>query len=190
MTPRESSMRRWLSAALGAFAILAATGGVVLADGRPTKLSPGDGAVLATRPAEVSVETGEEMSVKAGDNDLVVRDSANAQVTPEHATVAASRKQMSLQLPATLPVGTYTVQWFTVSGHDGHAASGKWSFTYDPSKPASAGTQRSAIAPDAHDDADVHADDDAGTNLGIPLAAAAVAVAVIGGAFLVAWRRG
>ncbi len=188
MNIRTNPVQRRIAAAICALAFAAASS-VALADALPTKLTPGDGAVLATRPTEVSVEIAEAVSAKAGDNDLVVRDGAGVAVTAEHATVGASRKAMTLTLPSALPVGTYAVQWFTVSADDGHAMSGQWKFTYDPAKPASMGAQPPASAAAQH--ADDHADEPAArSGLLLPLAVGLLVLALVGGGFVFARRRG
>lgn len=186
--PANNELTRRGVSIIAALVLLVTGSGVVLADALPTKLTPGDGAVLADRPSEVSIEIGEDVSSKAGDNDLVVRDSSGSPVTAEHATVATSHRQMTLKLPVTLPVGTYTVQWFAVSAHDGHASSGQWKFTYDPTKTASSGTQPSARG----DHADEHADEPASSGAGLllPVGAAMVVLGLLGAGVMLARRRG
>lgn len=111
----------------------------VFAHAGPTSVSPGSGAVLNTPPTQVAMDTAEPMALVAGDNDLVVTGPSGV-VSQNPATINSSQSHISVQLQPNLATGTYTVAWHTVSGADGDAASGTWSFVYDPSKPASAGS--------------------------------------------------
>jgi methionine-rich copper-binding protein CopC len=142
-----SAIHRWprrLAAVIGGAILAVMLIQSAFAHAMPIRVSPGQDAVLTKAPTEIAVDTGERMSAKAGDNDLVVRDSKGASVTTAHAVVDGTAMHMSLALPSTLAAGTYTVQWFTLSADDGEDASGTWSFTYDPTGTASAGTQPAA----------------------------------------------
>jgi len=136
-------MRRLAAAVATIVALAAAT--VVLgavsafAHADPTAVSPGSGAVLNTPPTQVAMDTAEPMSRVAGDNDLVVTGPGGV-VSQNPATIDSSQSHISVRLQSNLATGTYTVAWHTVSGADGDAASGTWSFVYDPSKPASPGS--------------------------------------------------
>jgi methionine-rich copper-binding protein CopC len=133
-------MKVTLLPAVAAVALCLALTGVAFAHAKPTTVSPGDGAVLSTAPTQVTMDTGEKMTTNPGDNTLIVVDAGGTQVTTVAATVdPTTQSTMTVPLPAGLAVGTYTVKWATVSGDDGEAASGSWSFTYDPSKPATPG---------------------------------------------------
>jgi copper resistance protein C len=123
--------------ALAAATLLGATS--AFAHAEPSAVTPAAGAVLNTAPTQVTMDTVEEMSLVAGSNDLVVTGPSGV-VSKNPATVDAStHSHISVQLQTGLATGLYTVAWHTVSGDDGDAASGTWTFTYDPSKPASAG---------------------------------------------------
>ena len=112
----------------------------VLAHAEPAKVAPGDGAVLNTAPLEVLIEMSQEMARQAGANDIDVVDASGREVTTVSAVVDnGNRKKLSVVLPSVLPVGTYTVNWKTLSADDGDPAQGSLSFTYDPSKPPSPG---------------------------------------------------
>ena len=136
-------MRRLAAAVATIVALAAAT--VVLgavsafAHADPTAVSPGSGAVLNTPPTQVAMVTAEPMALVAGDNDLVVTGPGGV-VSQNPATIDSSQSHISVRLQSNLATGTYTVAWHTVSGADGDAASGTWSFVYDPSKPASPGS--------------------------------------------------
>jgi methionine-rich copper-binding protein CopC len=110
----------------------------------PTKLQPGDDAVVTTAPTEVSLDTGEAMQDKPGANDLIVDDANGKTVTTTAASVDATRKHMSVPLPKSLAVGRYGIRWFTVSADDGEADSGAWHFTYDPAQQPKVGGQPKA----------------------------------------------
>ena len=117
MTSQTASRVRGVAALIRAPALLAGSSGSAHAEAVP-RLTPAHSGVLTTRATQVSGEIGEEVSSNAGDTDLIVRNAASAPVTPQHVTVAASLKVMSLALPA----GTYTVHWPTVAP----AMSGRW----------------------------------------------------------------
>jgi copper resistance protein C len=121
--------------AVVAGALWLALAGVAFAHAEPTTVSPGDGAVLSTPPTQITMDTAEKMTTNAGDNTLIVVDASGKTVTTAAAVVdPATQSTLTVAVPAGLAVGTYTVKWATVSGADGDAASGSWSFTYDPSK--------------------------------------------------------
>jgi methionine-rich copper-binding protein CopC len=109
------------------------------AHARPAAVSPGDGAVLSAAPSVVTLTTSEEVSHNATDNSLALLASDGSTVASGY-TVDSAHTTMTLTVPAGLAVGEYTVRWVTTSADDGDAATGTWSFTYDPSKPASAGS--------------------------------------------------
>lgn len=113
----------------------------VFAHAEPAKFTPGNGAILTAVPAEVSLDTTEEMSSKPGDNDLIVDNAQGQKVTTSAASVDAAHLHMSVPLPAGLPNGAYSVRWYTVGADDGHPAQGKWTFTVDPAGKPVAGTQ-------------------------------------------------
>jgi len=126
------------AATLAAVALLGATS--AFAHAEPSAVTPAVGAVLNTAPSQVTMDTAEEMTLVAGSNDLVVTGPAGV-VSNNPATVdPANHSHISVQLKSNLAAGVYTVAWHTVSGDDGDAASGTWTFIYDPSKPTSAGS--------------------------------------------------
>lgn len=113
---------------------------IAYAHAEPAKVTPGDGAVLSSPPAEVTIEMSQEMARQTGANDIDVIDAAGKEVTTVAAVIDnGNRKKISVVLPSTLAVGLYTVKWKTVSADDGDAAEGSFSFTYDPSKPPNGG---------------------------------------------------
>ena len=129
----------------GAAACLAVTG--AWAHSEPAKISPGDGAVLNTVPAQIVFEMSQDMA-RQNDasgkpaNDISVFDASGKQVTTAPAVIDdADRKKLTVAMPPTLAVGTYTMKWKTLSADDGDPANGQFTFTYDPSKPAATGTE-------------------------------------------------
>ncbi len=127
-----------IAAALLALAAFTA----VFAHAEPATVKPGDGAVLNAAPSQVAIQMTQEMARQAGANDIQVFDAAGKQVTTAAAVIDNSdRRKISVALPSGLAVGTYTVKWKTLSADDGDTANGQLSFTYDPSKPPSAGTE-------------------------------------------------
>ncbi len=103
------------------------------AHAEPTRVSPGDGAVLTEPPVEVVFEMSQEMARQAGQNDIDVFDAIGNEVTTIAAVIDnANRKVLSVSLPANLAPGEYTVQWKTLSSEDGDPDSGSTTFTFDP----------------------------------------------------------
>lgn len=129
-----------LSIALGTIVAVLGAWSVAYAHADPNNVFPGDGAVLSTAPTQVYMDTVEPM-VSRPDSDLNVYNASGVKVNTASAVLSSSNtSHISVALPAGLPVGTYTAQWKTVSALDGDDASDSWSFTYDPSKPSSAGS--------------------------------------------------
>jgi methionine-rich copper-binding protein CopC len=169
------------------------------AHAEPATVTPGNNAVLATRPTQVTIEMSQDMARQAGANDIVVADATGKQVTTAVATIDDSdRKKLSVPLPNDLAVGVYTVNWKTLSADDGDAANGTFQFTYDPAKPPAAGTvtlsdtnvgtpATAAAKPPA---LDASGGSDNGTSW-VLFAAVAVGMLVIGagGTFLLVNRR-
>jgi len=128
-----------LVAALAALALLA----VALAHAEPARITPGDGAVLASRPSQVEIEMSQELARQVGANDIDVIDASGKEVTAVAAVIDnANRRKISVPLPSDLPVGIYIVKWKTLSADDGDAASGQLGFTFDPARPPSPGKEQ------------------------------------------------
>lgn len=161
-----------------------------LAHAEPAKVTPGDGAVLASPPAEVIIEMTQDMARQTGANDIDVFDAAGNEVTKIAAGIDnANRRKLTVGLPSDLAVGTYTVKWKTLSADDGDPAEGSLTFTYDPSKPPSPGKQDLAEgstgavptqAPAPEDAAPVTIGGGGGGTSWILVAAVAVGMFVIG----------
>ena len=125
------------AAALSLFAV-----SLVFAHAEPATVKPGQDSVLTTAPTEIVMLMSQEMARQAGANDIVVQNSAGAEVTKQPAAIdATDRKKLSVPLPAGLAPGTYTVRWRTTSADDGDTASGNYSFKYDPTGTASPGKE-------------------------------------------------
>lgn len=108
----------------------------------PAKITPGDGAVLLSSPARVTIEMSQELARQAGSNDIDVFSSSGAEITTEPAAIdSKDRRIISVGLPAPLAPGKYTVKWKTLSSEDGDPADGELSFTIDPEGPANAGNE-------------------------------------------------
>jgi copper resistance protein C len=132
-------MKRILLVAAAAASLTFVAG--AFAHAEPATVTPGNGAVLATPPTQVVIETSEDMARQPGANDIVVRDAVGKTVTTQAAAIDdTDRRKLSVPLPSGMAVGTYTISWKTLSADDGDAADGTFSFTYDPSKPPLAGT--------------------------------------------------
>lgn len=138
-------MRILVLLAAAAAALLVVT--QAFAHAEPARVTPGDGAVLALAPKQVAIDMSQEMARQAGANDIEVFDASGRKVTTAAATVDnADRKRITVPLPADLPTGTYQVRWKTLSADDGDAASGSFSFTIDPQRTPTAGTE--VVRPD------------------------------------------
>lgn len=108
----------------------------------PERVLPGSGAVLNDPPAEVVLLMTQEMTRQAGANDIDVFDATGQEITTVAATIDnADRRRLTVLLPATIAPGEYTVRWKTLSAEDGDTAEGSYSFTFDPERPANAGTE-------------------------------------------------
>ncbi len=115
---------------------------LVFAHAEPTRVTPGDGAVLNEPPLEVVFEMSQEMARQDGQNDIDVLDAAGNEVTTIAAVIDnADRKRLSVALPSNLEPGEYTVEWKTLSAEDGDPDSGSTTFTYDPSAAADPGQE-------------------------------------------------
>ncbi len=115
---------------------------VALAHAEPSKVTPGDGAVLAAGPREVVIEMSQDMARQADANDIDVFDASGKEVTAVAATIDdTDRSKLSVPLPADLANGVYTIKWKTLSADDGDPANGQLSFTVDPARPPSAGKE-------------------------------------------------
>jgi len=88
---------------------------------------PAAGAVLPIPPAEVQIWFTEPL--EPAFTRAVLYDAAGQLVETPDAVVANDPYQLSLELPADLPDGAYTVQWENISTADGHPAEGFFSFT-------------------------------------------------------------
>jgi methionine-rich copper-binding protein CopC len=188
----------WVVVAAAIMALTFVAG--VMAHAEPATVTPGDGAVLNTPPAQIIIETTQEMARQAGANDIQIVDASGKTFpTPPARIDDNDRKKLTLEVPPGLPVGIYTVKWQTLSADDGDAADGTLSFTFDPSKPPSPGkTQlQASTGPVTTAVARPAALKGGPTNAGPPgttwivLAAGAMAALVIisGGAFLLVTKN-
>ena len=112
------------------------------AHAEPSKVQPGQDAVLTAAPTQVVIEMSQEMARQDGANDIVVQDESGKTLTTEPAVIDnADRRKLTVPLPAGLGPGTYTVRWRTLSADDGDTASGNYSFKVDPSGTANPGKE-------------------------------------------------
>ena len=108
----------------------------------PAKIAPGDGAVLVSSPARVTIEMSQELARQAGSNDIDVFSSTGAEITTESAVIdSKDRRIISVGLPSPLAPGKYAVKWKSLSSEDGDPAEGELSFTVDPAGPANPGNE-------------------------------------------------
>jgi methionine-rich copper-binding protein CopC len=111
-----------------------ALGGAVsaFAHAEPDTVSPGEGAVVTSPPAEVVIVMSQEV-VRGDQTGIDVFDAEGNEVSAVEAVVDnGDRRRVSVALPASLAPGVYTVRWRTLSAEDGDTANGEYSFTYDP----------------------------------------------------------
>jgi copper transport protein len=94
------------------------SGGVVTAHAELLEITPADGAIVATAPAEVVLRWSEPVSLTGGS--ARVLDDAAGVVSGEPVIDGTT---LSIPLPAGLAAGTYTVAWDVIS-EDSHPISG------------------------------------------------------------------
>lgn len=90
---------------------------------------PEDGQVLAQSPSQVKALFSEELETQT--STLLVIDSGGNQVDNGDGGADLNNlehKTMLVSLPPSLPNGTYTVQWTSVSAEDGDAEQGEFTF--------------------------------------------------------------
>ena len=100
----------------------------------PAKITPGDGAVLTSGPARVTIEMTQELARQPGANDIDLLGPDGTEVTTEPAVLdATDRRLISVAVPPALPPGKYTIRWKSLSTEDGDPATGEeYGFTIDP----------------------------------------------------------
>jgi copper transport protein len=89
--------------------------------------TPANGDIVATEPSTVTATFTEH--VEPSESTMELFDSTGRQVTGPKLSVSSDKYSMSLTMPASLPNGTYSVLWRTLSADDGHTAEGYFSFT-------------------------------------------------------------
>lgn len=142
-------MRGFVLSLLGAMGALGAVA-IAFAHAEPATVKPGDGAVLNQPPTEIVIVMTQEMARQSGGNDISVFDASGTRINTASAVIDNNdRKRITVALPVNLPVGVYTVKWKTLSADDGDPANGQYTFTYDPSKPPSAGKEALVDVPAA-----------------------------------------
>src|SRR5262249_8385402 len=133
---------RLLAGASVGLALWAAAFGSAAAHAEPARATPGDGAVLAQPPPQVVIDMTQDMARQAGANDIQGLAAAGQQGAAAPAPIDnTDRRKLTVDLPANLAVGTYTVKWKTLSADDGDAADGTMTFVYDPSRAPSPGKE-------------------------------------------------
>lgn len=96
--------------------------------------APGDGETIADAPARVDVWFTQELFRREGANTLVVTAADGTRVDADDVVIDdADRTHMSVGLRPTLPPGTYTVAWTSLSAIDGDTDEGTFIFQIDPS---------------------------------------------------------
>lgn len=154
------------------------------AHARPVRVVPGHGAVLSASPAEVEIETSEDMERTAGANEIVVTDASGKTVTTGTATVdAGNRRRLTAPLAASLPAGDYTIRWKTLSAADGEADQGTFTFRVDPGATPIPG--RSDLALPTAVPGTAESDGDGGPSVVLIAAIALGAVAVVAFAWFI-----
>lgn len=103
------------------------------AHARYLRSEPGAGALVASAPRRVDIWFTQELFRRQGENWIRV---FGAQEQPVHAGEAVidddDRTHMWVELEAGLPLGTYRVEWRTLSAEDGDTDEGEFRFSYDP----------------------------------------------------------
>src|SRR5579864_4095011 len=94
----------------------------------PVKSDPADGDVLAVPPQSVTLWFDEQPS-SPPQSQIAVFDANFNQVDQKDSHLAAQdNRQLIVDLPGSLPAGTYTVRWSALSAMDGHFTTGAFVF--------------------------------------------------------------
>ena len=139
-TPASSPLRRGVLAALALLLVLCAlavSSTSAQAHAFLEQSDPEANAVLPDVPESVRLWFTEPLEVQYSLAELF--DSNGRRVEAEPSSIGADPYQMTLNLPADLPPGTYSVQWRNVSTADGHPEQGYVPFTI--------GTQQNVVVP-------------------------------------------
>jgi methionine-rich copper-binding protein CopC len=116
-------IQRLLAASVFAFAAIATS--AALAHAKLESSEPPAGSTLSRAPKEIRLKFNE--AIEPAFSKITLADTNNAGVALPQANVdAADATTMSAALPA-LRAGEYHVQWTTMT-HDGHKATGEFSF--------------------------------------------------------------
>ncbi len=136
----NSTVERGLAAlTLAMFAVVALAGGA-LAHAEPARAIPPIGGSAAVAPAQVEIWFSEEATnataIKVFGPDGVRVDLGNTKLDLED----AQRVHVTVDLLKNLDPGIYRVEWSSVSGTDGDAANGTYSFAIGVGTPAASPT--------------------------------------------------
>jgi methionine-rich copper-binding protein CopC len=124
MTTRSTQARVLALAAIAAFLLLFPT--IAAAHAELDVPTPKDGATVEGSPDEVSGTFTQKINPDG--SSLVLRDTNNAVVARGGPDPDDDKRMVISDLPE-LAIGSYEVQWTTVSAEDGELARGTWSFT-------------------------------------------------------------
>lgn len=146
MLPKTSRLR-YLSLAVIAPLLIAFAGSRAHAGGRHlalVKSDPANAAKLTKSPKAIELWFSQKPNLKL--TRIILTSARHDTLKLRNPVIAdTSGKRVSAALLATLPAGTYDVNWRTLS-RDGHAVAGRFSFTVDSTSSRSIGSGSSSTA--------------------------------------------
>ncbi|MEX2227497.1 MAG: copper resistance CopC family protein [Dehalococcoidia bacterium] len=114
---------------LAVVAVLSHGGGVAGAHARLDESTPAVGEVVETSPSSVSITFTQDVQKIGGTYGIDVSDGGGAEVTVADALLSDDdRRILTVELPASLPVGRYVVEYKNVSDADGDPWDGAYAF--------------------------------------------------------------
>ncbi|MEZ4503702.1 MAG: copper resistance protein CopC [Dehalococcoidia bacterium] len=149
--PRSRTLMLGAAAVLVTVAALGAPslGGYAraLAHAEVDRASPAIDSTIPEAPAQLEVWFTQELFRRTGANTLEVTASdGTSAVSGDPVIDDDDRTHMTVPLNPNLEAGTYTVTWHSLSAVDGDEAEGSFTFTIDPSVPATTATPEATAA--------------------------------------------
>ena len=192
---------RFIAFAFAAFAVVlvtsvaaVATPRVVEAHAEHDRSTPAAGSVIPRAPDTLEIWFTQELFRREGANTIVVEGPTGRVDDGNVVLDDADRTHLTVGLDADLAPGEYRVAWTSLSGIDGDAAEGEFTFTIDPNapEPTPAGTEVAATpeatpTPVATVAATASASDNDEGGTPVPSWVLVVAASILGSAALAGW---